>query len=215
MDSDLPRRHKVHTISLCGLMMLIVACDLKHELRMSGNGSGTYTIRITMDRSLMETVPDVQRNAESRGFRVMASGQTATSCFIVIRKTFHDISELNVDDAHFTFHVAEDRHPFWRRYHLTATLPPLQGVLHQVTITMPGKVSMSTAGSIIGNGVRWNCRGGAIAIDAAGIYCPDSFAIMSITALVATGVAGMSAFLWGKRGTGRRRRFGVPYVFLK
>lgn len=156
--------------------LLLFACDIEEDLRLELDGSGTYRVRLTIPKNLSDGFDDLRKQAETDGFTVADQGTTETERFIVLRKTFDDITSLN--DDHSQFELTITRPGFLRReYRFRANLQSVGfgAYQRQFTVTMPVNVTSASAGKIEGSRVRWNARhGGTIEITASGFGIPLS-----------------------------------------
>lgn len=156
--------------------LLLLACDIEEDLQLDFDGSGTYRVRVTIPKNLADGFEDLRRQAEKDGFTVADEGTTETERFIVLRKTFADITALN--DDHSRFELTIIRHGFLRRdYRFRAKLQSVGFGAYQrnFAVTMPVNVTSTSSGEIDGPRVQWNARhGGTIEITASGFCIPLS-----------------------------------------
>jgi hypothetical protein len=171
--------------------LFLLSCVIEEELRIHGDGSGTYRVRIAIPKTLDQGFDEFRKEAEQSGFEIVQEGQTDQERFLIIRKDFTDITALNDSTTHFELTITEAG--FLRReYRLRASLKAVGfgSFKRHLTVRMPGKVSSTTNGEITGSGVQWQgSTGGTIEIISAGLYLPLTRSQNIALALIAiTGV---------------------------
>jgi len=186
------------------LAILLWSCAIEEDLRISGDGSGTYRIKVSMPKEFGD-FGDLRQKAESEAFHVEQQGETEKERFIVLRKDFTSVSSLS--DNNNRFELAATEAGFLRReYRFRATLQSVGfgSYKRHIVIAMPGGVKTATAGEVDGSRVSWDAtNGGTIEIAAAGFYLPLS----QSQRVSAAAVALAGAAFWAAK---RRRQPGVP-----
>jgi hypothetical protein len=153
--------------------LLLAACEIEDDLRLTSNGSGTYQMKISVEKQLTQALVELRKELEKEGYKIVQDGETPDRRFLIIRKAFKNVSELNDNNNHFEFHVIDGGF-LQRKYRFNATLGSAGGNFkRQFTIRMPGDVTAASAGERRGNTVTWDCAsGGAIALEASGLALP-------------------------------------------
>jgi hypothetical protein len=160
--------------SACSLLFLL-SCSIEEDLRINGDGSGTYRVRLAVPKELGD-FDKLRGEVKEEGFQVEEEGETEQERFIVFRKNFTEISSLN--DSHHSFELTTTDIGIMRRgYRLRANFRALGfgSYVRRFVVSMPGDVQSATAGRIAGNRVTWeDFRQGTIEIEASGLYLPVS-----------------------------------------
>ncbi len=156
------------------VLSLLAGCELEDDLRIEADGSGTYRARVLVEKLLGAVLTRVRGEAEAKGFRIVEEGETPTRHFVVLRKDFTDVRSLDDEQSSYDLTI-ETRRFFWREYRLRATLGSVAGSAfdRRFTISMPARISSTTAGESNGTRVVWYCtNGGTIEVVAEGFHVP-------------------------------------------
>lgn len=153
--------------------LLLTACEIEDDLRLTSNGSGIYQMKISVEKQLTQALVELRKELEKEGYKVVLDGETPDRRFLVIRKDFKSVSELNDNNNRFEFNVLDGGF-LQRKYRFNASLGSAGGNFkRQFTIHMPGDVTMASAGERHGNSVTWDCAsGGTITLEASGLSLP-------------------------------------------
>lgn len=165
---------KWFALAVVVMSLLFVACLIEEDLRINGDGSGTYRVRITVPKEL-GGLGELRRESEKQGFTVLEEGSTEQENFIVVRKEFTDISSLS--DSGNTFELTTTETGFLRRdYSLRIRIGGggFTGFKRRMVITMPAEVKSTTAGESSGNRITWENAAGSLEATASGLYVPLS-----------------------------------------
>lgn len=184
------------------LALLLLSCVIEEDLRINGDGSGSYRIKLTMPKEL-GAFDELRKSVEKDGYQVEQEGETEKERFIVFSKTFTDVSALN--DSHNEFELTIADSGFMRReYRLRARLRGVDfgSYKRRIVFSMPGKVQSATAGEIAGGRVTWEgSYGGALEIVSSGFYLP-------VNSTLSLGVLALGLLLFAAM----RRRRGTAHA---
>ena len=161
-------------VAACAIALLLTACEVEDELVIHADGSGTYQMKVTVEKLAGSIINRVRAAAEQEGFRTVAMGETMDRRFVILRKEFTDIRSLSGAQRNFDLQIRE-RSWFWREYRLYVSVGSVAGDAFErrFTIAMPAEVKSTTAGGHEGRRVTWYCaNGGAIEVVAAGFHLP-------------------------------------------
>lgn len=187
------------TVALCAATTaLLAACDIRDDLKIRSDGSGTYRAVITVERIFSPILGRIRGNVQREGFRIVDEGTTLTTRFVTVEKEFTDIRALDGPQSSYDLTVEEKSNH--RIYRLHATLGAVSGASfdRQFTITMPAKVTASTAGRIEGRRITWFCsNGGTIDVVAEETRIPFKFAYVVIA--IAVGALGGTVAFFVRR----------------
>jgi LppM domain/zinc-ribbon domain len=170
------RRLRLHAlIALSALCLLLAACEDEEEIKLNADGSGTYRARILVEKEVGDALQEVRKELQARGATVVEEGETENRKFIVVSRDFKSVSELNDKDD--TYALAVERSGLLKAaYHLTLNFrddPSSSGFSRTVQVTMPADIENSTAGTVAGRTVRWDCsKPGTLDVQAAGMVLP-------------------------------------------
>jgi hypothetical protein len=162
-------------IALSALCLLLSACEVEEELELNADGSGTYRARILVEKEVGEALQEVRNDAQKRGFIVAEEGETANRKFIVVAREFQNVVELNDKDDTYALDVAQIS-PFKATYRLSLNFrsnPAASGFSRSIQVSMPATVASTSAGTVTGSSVRWDCsQPGTLEVQAAGLVLP-------------------------------------------
>jgi hypothetical protein len=185
-------------IALSGLCLLLAACEVEEELKLNVDGSGTYRVRILVEKEVGEALQEIRKDAQARGFTVVEEGETANRKFVVVARDFKNVSELNDKDDTYALDI-EQSSPFKRTYHLSLNFrgnPSASGFSRSMEVSMPATVASTNVGTATGSTVRWDCsHPGTLEVQAAGLVLPLTsnqrkvvLAVLILGALLLVGV---------------------------
>ena len=198
------------SLILSAACFLLTGCEIEENIVLNADGSGSYVARVAVEKEVGEAIGEVRSEAEKRGFRVVEEGETADRRFLVVRREFHDISELN--DEKDSYGLSTERKGLLRRvFHLTLAFrstPAENGFTRTVKITMPTTISSASAGTVDGTSVEWDCsRPGTLQVEAAGLVLEPRLQRAAILGGLAVGLlvlAGILATRWRRQARCRR-----------
>jgi hypothetical protein len=185
------RNRKAFPAWLIALVLLTLSCELEDEVRINRDGSGTYRVKVLVEKQLQSGIPEIREKALKDGFRLIEEGETATRYFLVMEHDFKNVGELDSKDG-LSFTAAKAG---WlrERYDFKASPPSSarEGFSRQLTIVMPARIERSTAGEVHGNTVVWDCtKGGTLEVTAEGfVLAPESMPLAVSGVIAAFGLA--------------------------
>jgi hypothetical protein len=181
-----PRRKALSAYAIVFLLaLLVLSCELEDEIRINPDGSGTYRTKLLVEKQLASALPEVRKEAEKNGFRIVEEGETDTRRFIVMERDFKSVSEVGDERNRMAF-TATKHGWFRQRYEFTASLPSSSsdGFSRQLTLTLPGSIQQSTGGVIRGNTVVWDAsKGGSLQVTSIGL-APSASRWLTIIAVL-------------------------------
>jgi hypothetical protein len=186
------------------LALLTAGCEIEEEIRLNPDGTGLYRAKVMLEKELVAMLPDLRRDYEKKGFRVVEQRETDNRHVIVVEREFKDLSEIGDEKNRYSFTTASAN---WlqRRYEFHASVPPadaMQGFSRQLTVALPGNVRRNTAGEVRGDTVVWDAsKGGSLQVTSAGL-APTASRWLAIL----LGVAGAVVLLAIGLAVSRRRR---------
>lgn len=170
----LPGRHSCCVAIAATVALLALSCVIDEELRINGDGSGTYRVKITVPKNLSGSLGDLRQKAATDGYRFISVTDAEDGHSVVYEKEFASVAALN--DTHDHYELTISNAGFLRReYHLTCTVGSnaFTAFKRRLTIRMPGSITSASTGERNGDRVSWDCsNGGTIDIVASGFYLP-------------------------------------------
>lgn len=164
-------RRLVRGFAMSAICLSLVACEVEEEIRLEADGTGSYRVKVMIEKEMGEVLSKLRSDAPRRGFTVVEEGETADRKFIVMARAFQDVAELNDDEDRYLLEV-ERSNPLTASYRLALDFgsnPSANGFSRTLRVFMPARVRSASAGTIDGSAVSWDCsHPGQVEIRAAG-----------------------------------------------
>ena len=178
------------------LALLVLSCEIEDQITIRRDGSGTYRVKMLVEKQLASALPEIRKKAAEEGFRILENGETETRHFLLMERDFKNVSE--VGDARNPIHFKVTKAGWLReRYELTASLRSSagDGFSRQLTLALPGRIERSTAGEVRGNTIVWDCtKGGRLEATAVGFVLPP---VLRWVAIFSAVIAAAAAVVMG------------------
>jgi hypothetical protein len=166
----------VRLLVLLSITLLLISCEIEESLKINADGSGTYLVRISVEKQFGQALPEIKSKAQQRGFIVTEEPETADRKVVLLTKNFSNVSELNDDTDTFSL-IKTDAGGLKRGYLLTifsGTNVSANGWQKRtMRIVMPVAVLSASDGHTKDREVEWDSsRGGTLVVEAAGTPLP-------------------------------------------
>lgn len=154
---------------------LSMACKIEEELAISGDGSGSYRARVSVEKQFAEAIGELKKQAAQKGFEVAGEGETADVKYLDVRRDFKSVSELNDDEDEYS--LASTRESWLKgKYSLVLNFrsnPSASNFQRRIVVTLPASIISASAGEVSGRSVSWDCsRPGLLRVEAEGLSLP-------------------------------------------
>lgn len=169
-----PVRHIYLALTAALLCITLLGCEVEEEIQLSSNGSGTYRVKILVEKELGEALPQIRQECQQKGLRIVKEGETTDRKFLLAERGFNRIDDLNDNTHTYTFSSLQAT-PTTANYELSATLrrPEMQTFSRTLRIVMPTGIKTATQGRVSGKSVEWDCSsGGTLYVVASGFSLP-------------------------------------------
>src|ERR1051325_5169953 len=163
-------------LSLLVVCALLTACELDETLTIRSAGDGTYVVRIAVEKQFGEVLDKLKSESQEKGFTVVSQSETPDRKVLVLRRDFHNVSELSDENDTYALRIS---HPsrFKVSYALFVTTRASAASngfqKRTMRITMPVSITTASSGTASGHTVEWDVtNGGSLQVDAAGVVLP-------------------------------------------
>lgn len=178
----------VLTILIC--FVLTSCLEVKQKINVSKDGSGSTKLEIAIQKEILfdpQAIPRIKNELQKGGWNILGEVEKEGKHVINAARKFKKISELNDDEARYTFY--SERKGFLKKSyaleinHIKSSDMPFP---YEVSIEMPGDIDETNGTKTSSDEIKWNLqgfrRGIRLSVKSSGLLIPTSISVVIVVA---------------------------------
>jgi|GEM_PF-3597582 len=149
----------------CLLLIFIIvtlsSClEVKQTININKDGSGDATLEVAVQQEWASQLIPKLKSDSPKGWNIIEEKKREGKHIIVFGRKFKDVSELNDDEARYTFF--SERKGFLKKSYVLEIKQLKSSDMpfpYEVTIKMPGSIDETSGNKISSNEAKWNLQG--------------------------------------------------------
>jgi len=148
------------------LTLFVTSClEVKQEININKDGSGDTRLEIAIQKEMLfdpKAIPKVKNDLKKEGWDILREGEKEGKYVISAGRKFNNISELNDDEARYTF--ASEKKGFMRRAY-ALKVKYIKGpeipfpFPYEISARMPGSIDETNGRKVASDEAKWNLQG--------------------------------------------------------
>lgn len=155
------KRKFLKALLLLCLPLLLTSClEVKHGININKDGSGEARLEVAVQKEWASQLIPKLKSDIPKGWSIVEEKEKEGKHVVIINRKFKKISELNDDEARYSF--SSERKGFLKKSYILEVAQLKSSDMpfpYEITIKVPGSIDETDGSKISSGEVKWNLQG--------------------------------------------------------